>query len=123
VAMTDLSAPSRVPGSELPRLIRMHASRARLQRWSSACSVAAATLFPATAFGFASDLLVRAGATVMFSENTEVRDGIAQLTARAANAEVAHASIAELGWHDRYLGRTRRPQRRTDCHRPGLCQW
>jgi galactarate dehydratase len=32
--------------------------------------------------GFASDLLVRAGATVMFSENTEVRDGIAQLTAR-----------------------------------------
>jgi galactarate dehydratase len=57
------------------------------------------------AVGFASDLLVRAGATVMFSENTEVRDGIAQLTARAANAEVAQAIIAELGWYDRYLGR------------------
>jgi len=39
------------------------------------------------AVGFASDLLVRAGATVMFSENTEVRDGVAQLTARAANAD------------------------------------
>jgi galactarate dehydratase len=55
--------------------------------------------------GFASDLLVRAGATVMFSENTEVRDGIAQLTARAVNAEVAHQIIAELGWYDRYLER------------------
>jgi galactarate dehydratase len=55
--------------------------------------------------GFASDLLVRAGATVMFSENTEVRDGIAQLTARAVNAEVAHLIIAELGWYDRYLER------------------
>jgi galactarate dehydratase len=57
------------------------------------------------ALGFASDLLVRAGATVMFSENTEVRDGIAQLTARAANEEVARDIIAELGWYDRYLER------------------
>lgn len=55
--------------------------------------------------GFASDLLVRAGATVMFSENTEVRDGIAQLTARAANVDVARSIIAELGWYDRYLER------------------
>jgi galactarate dehydratase len=57
------------------------------------------------ALGFASDLLVRAGATVMFSENTEVRDGVAQLTARAANAAVAKSLIAELGWYDRYLER------------------
>jgi galactarate dehydratase len=57
------------------------------------------------ALGFASDLLVRAGATVMFSENTEVRDGVAQLTARAATAEVAHELIAQLGWYDRYLER------------------
>jgi galactarate dehydratase len=57
------------------------------------------------AVGYASDLLVRAGATVMFSENTEVRDGVAQLTARAANAEVAKALIAELGWFDTYLER------------------
>ena len=57
------------------------------------------------ALGFASDLLVRAGATVMFSENTEVRDGVAQLTARAASPDVARALIAELGWYDRYLAR------------------
>jgi galactarate dehydratase len=57
------------------------------------------------ALGFASDLLVRAGATVMFSENTEVRDGIAQLTARAADEGVARDIIAELGWYDRYLER------------------
>jgi len=57
------------------------------------------------ALGFASDLLVRAGATVMFSENTEVRDGVAQLTARAATPDVARALIAELGWYDRYLAR------------------
>jgi galactarate dehydratase len=57
------------------------------------------------ALGFASDLLVRAGATVMFSENTEVRDGVAQLTARAANPDVARALIAELSWYDRYLER------------------
>jgi len=59
------------------------------------------------ALGFAADLLVRAGATVMFSENTEVRDGIAQLTARAANEEVARELIAELGWYDKYLERGR----------------
>ena len=41
------------------------------------------------AVGFATDLLVRAGATVMFSEVTEVRDGVDQLTSRAANPEVA----------------------------------
>lgn len=57
------------------------------------------------ALGFASDLLVRAGATVMFSENTEVRDGIAQLTARAATKDVAQAIVRELGWYDRYLAR------------------
>jgi galactarate dehydratase len=57
------------------------------------------------ALGFASDLLVRAGATVMFSENTEVRDGVAQLTARAASPDVARALVAELGWYDRYLAR------------------
>lgn len=57
------------------------------------------------AVGYASDLLVRAGATVMFSENTEVRDGIAQLTARAATPEVAQALIREMDWYDRYLAR------------------
>lgn len=55
------------------------------------------------ALGFASDLIVRAGGTVMFSENTEVRDGIAQLTARAATPAVARALIRELTWYDAYL--------------------
>jgi len=36
-----------------------------------------------------------------------VRDGIAQLTARAATAEVAQDLITELGWYDRYLERGR----------------
>ncbi len=57
------------------------------------------------AVGFASDLIVRAGGTVMFSENTEVRDGIDQLTARAATPEVAAALAREMAWYDAYLER------------------
>ncbi|NMM07365.1 galactarate dehydratase [Polaromonas sp.] len=55
------------------------------------------------AVGFCTDLLVRAGATVMFSETTEVRDGIDQLTARASSPEVAQAMIREMAWYDAYL--------------------
>ncbi len=55
------------------------------------------------AVGFAADLLVRAGATVMFSEVTEVRDAAHLLTARAATAEVAQAFIREMAWYDEYL--------------------
>ena len=57
------------------------------------------------AVGFATDLLVRAGATVMFSENTEVRDAVDQLTRRAATPEVADAIVRELAWYDAYLAR------------------
>jgi galactarate dehydratase len=57
------------------------------------------------AVGFATDLLVRAGATVMFSEVTEVRDGVDQLTSRAANPQVAQAIIREMQWYDDYLRR------------------
>ena len=57
------------------------------------------------AVGFCADLLVRAGASVMFSETTEVRDGIAQLTARAATPEVAQALVREMAWYDAYLKR------------------
>jgi galactarate dehydratase len=57
------------------------------------------------ALGFASDLLVRAGATVMFSEVTEVRDGIDLLTARAVNQDVARALVREMAWYDAYLDR------------------
>ncbi|WP_399683880.1 galactarate dehydratase [Xenophilus sp.] len=59
------------------------------------------------AVGFCTDLLVRAGATVMFSEVTEVRDGIDQLTARAATPEVAQAMIEQMAWYDAYLARGR----------------
>ncbi|MBU1357459.1 MAG: galactarate dehydratase [Gammaproteobacteria bacterium] len=59
------------------------------------------------AVGFCTDLLVRAGATVMFSEVTEVRDGIDQLTSRAATPEVAQAMIREMAWYDAYLDKGR----------------
>jgi galactarate dehydratase len=55
------------------------------------------------AVGFAADLLVRAGATVMFSEVTEVRDAAHLLTARAASPEVARALLREVAWYDEYL--------------------
>ena len=55
------------------------------------------------AVGFATDLLVRAGASVMFSETTEVRDGIDQLTSRASTPDVAQAMIREMAWYDAYL--------------------
>ncbi len=57
------------------------------------------------AVGFCTDLLVRCGASVMFSETTEVRDGIDQLTARATTPEVAEALIREMAWYDAYLAR------------------
>ncbi|MBV8502018.1 MAG: galactarate dehydratase [Paucibacter sp.] len=59
------------------------------------------------AVGFCADLIVRAGGTVMFSENTEVRDAVEQLTSRAAAPEVAEAIVRELRWYDRYLERGR----------------
>jgi galactarate dehydratase len=57
------------------------------------------------AVGFAADLLVRAGATVMFSEVTEVRDAIHLLTPRAATVDVARDLIREMRWYDEYLAR------------------
>jgi galactarate dehydratase len=57
------------------------------------------------AVGYAADLLVRAGATVMFSEVTEVRDAVHLLTPRAINQEVARALIREMQWYDDYLAR------------------
>jgi galactarate dehydratase len=59
------------------------------------------------AVGFCTDLLVRAGATVMFSEVTEVRDGIDQLTSRATTPAVADAMIREMAWYDAYLDKGR----------------
>lgn len=59
------------------------------------------------AVGYCTDLLVRAGATVMFSEVTEVRDGIDQLTSRASTPEVAEAMVREMAWFDAYLDKGR----------------
>ncbi|CNH88410.1 galactarate dehydratase [Yersinia mollaretii] len=55
------------------------------------------------AVGYASDLLVRCGATVMFSEVTEVRDAIHLLTPRAVNEEVGRRLLEEMKWYDDYL--------------------
>lgn len=57
------------------------------------------------AVGYAADLLVRAGATVLFSEVTEVRDAIHLLTPRAANEEVGRSLVREMKWYDDYLAR------------------
>ncbi len=59
------------------------------------------------AVGYCTDLLVRAGASVMFSEVTELRAGIDQLTSRATTPEVAQAMIREVAWFDAYLARGR----------------
>jgi galactarate dehydratase len=57
------------------------------------------------AVGYAADLLVQAGATIMFSEVTEVRDAVHLLTPRAINADVARDLIREMRWYDEYLDR------------------
>ncbi|HEX2710415.1 MAG TPA: hypothetical protein VHM68_06150, partial [Candidatus Deferrimicrobium sp.] len=57
------------------------------------------------AVGYAADLIVRAGGTVMFSEVTEVRDAIHLLTPRAIDESVGRALLREMAWYDRYLER------------------
>jgi galactarate dehydratase len=55
------------------------------------------------AAGYASDLLAAAGATVLFSEVSEVRDGVEQLSARCPDGETAKKFASEIAWYDRYL--------------------
>jgi galactarate dehydratase len=57
------------------------------------------------AVGYAADLLVRAGATFLFSEVTEVRDAVHLLTPRAVNEQVGRDLIREMKWYDDYLER------------------
>jgi galactarate dehydratase len=73
------------------------------------------------AVGFCSDLLVRAGATVMFSEVTEVRDAVHLLTPRCATPEVAKALVHEMAWYDEYLasGKTDRSANPTPGNKKG----
>ena len=53
--------------------------------------------------GYAADMLVKGGATVLFSEVTEVRDGVQMLAARCVSAEVRDKLAAEMQWYDDYL--------------------
>ena len=57
------------------------------------------------AVGFATDLIVRAGGTVMFSEVTEVRDAVHLLAERAIDDGVIEDLIREMAWYDAYLNR------------------
>jgi len=57
------------------------------------------------AVGYAADLLVRAGATVLFSEVTEVRDAVHLLTPRVINEQVGRALLREMRWYDEYLAK------------------
>lgn len=53
--------------------------------------------------GYAADMLVGAGATVLFSEVTEVRDGVHFIAERCVSAEVRDKLAAEMRWYDNYL--------------------
>lgn len=53
--------------------------------------------------GYAADMLVQAGATVLFSEVTEVRDGVHLIAERCVSAEVRDRLAQEMRWYDRYL--------------------
>ncbi len=53
--------------------------------------------------GYASDMLVRGGATVMFSEITEFRDGVHLIAQRCVDKECTDKLAREVGWYDKYL--------------------
>ncbi|MGE4585301.1 MAG: UxaA family hydrolase [Sphaerochaeta sp.] len=55
--------------------------------------------------GYASDLLVSGGSTVMFSEVTEVRDGVHLLAKRCETEAAVQKLIGEIGWYDEYLAK------------------
>ena len=53
--------------------------------------------------GYAADMLVKGGATVLFSEVTEVRDGVHLIAERCVSEEVRDKLAAEMRWYDNYL--------------------
>lgn len=55
------------------------------------------------AAGYAADMLVKGGATVMFSEVTEVRDGVHFIAQRCVSKEVCDKLASEMKWYDNYL--------------------
>jgi len=48
-------------------------------------------------------MLVQAGATVLFSEVTEVRDGVYLIGERCSSDETVKKLVAEMKWYDHYL--------------------
>ena len=92
--------------AELNRRVRQTASASELfvgLQCGGSDAFSGVTCNPAV--GFTADLLVRAGATVFFSEVTEVRDAVHLLTPRAVNKDVARALLREMKWYDDYLAR------------------
>ena len=53
--------------------------------------------------GYAADMLVKGGGTVMFSEATEVRDGVRMLAARCPDEHTRDRLAREMKWYDDYL--------------------
>ena len=53
--------------------------------------------------GYAADMLVKGGATVLFSEVTEVRDGVHLIAERCVSEAVRDKLAAEMRWYDNYL--------------------
>ena len=53
--------------------------------------------------GYAADLIVSGGGTVLFSEVTEVRDGVQFIAERCVNEETGRRLVEEMKWYDRYL--------------------
>lgn len=53
--------------------------------------------------GYAADLLVSGGGTAMFSEVTEVRDGVQFIAHRCIDETVGKRLVEEMKWYDEYL--------------------
>ena len=53
--------------------------------------------------GYAADLIVSGGGTVMFSEVTEVRDGVQFIAQRCIDEKVGARLVQEMKWYDAYL--------------------
>lgn len=53
--------------------------------------------------GYAADMIVKGGGTVMFSEITEFRDGVHMLAARCVDKEARDKLASEVAWYDHYL--------------------
>ena len=88
-----------VAAHHLEKLNQASASPARPPSWwgmhcGGSDAFSGVTANPAV--GYASDLLVRCGATVMFSEVTDVHDAIHLLTPRAINEEVGRCLLEEM---------------------------